>query len=75
MSRQVIDGLIIAALLALAATHLYAQAVGHRTVLHPDRAPAAVAAAAGSNGTGTAIVRVGTWTRTAGAPRGAVRRD
>jgi hypothetical protein len=71
-----IDGLIIAALLALAATHLYAQAFGHRTVLHPERAPGAVAGAAGSNGTDTTIVRVGTWTRTAGAPpRGAIRRD
>jgi len=40
MSRQVLDGMIIAALLALAATYVYAQAFG-RTVLHPDHSFAA----------------------------------
>jgi hypothetical protein len=35
MSRQVIDGVLIAALLALAATHLYGQTSGSRKVIRP----------------------------------------
>ena len=37
MSRQVIDAVIIAAVLALAATHLYAQGMGNRKVIHPNQ--------------------------------------
>lgn len=35
MKRQVIDGLIIAAAVALGATHLYAQSVAGRKVIQP----------------------------------------
>ena len=42
MSRQVIDGIIIAAVLALGATHLYAQGMGGRKVLHPNQGAAVV---------------------------------
>jgi hypothetical protein len=38
MNRQVIDGMIIAAVLALGATHLYAQNAGSRRVLRPNEA-------------------------------------
>ena len=69
MSRQVLDGMIIAALLALAATYAYAQALGHRTVLHPDLSLAAMAAATESNPVTAPVVRIGTWTRTSGARR------
>jgi hypothetical protein len=44
MSRQVIDGIIIAAVLALGATHLYAQGMGGRKVIHPNRGTAVVSA-------------------------------
>jgi len=69
MSRQVLDGMIIAALLALAATYLYVQALGHRTVLHPDHSLAAVVAATQSNAAAAPVARIGTWTRTSGARR------
>ena len=69
MSRQVLDGMIIAALLALAATYLYAQALSHRTVLHPDQALVAVAAATESSPAAAPVVRIGTWTRTSDARR------
>ncbi len=51
MRRQVIDGLIIAAVLALGATHLFAQASGGRRVLRPNEVHAAgpVAGGGGAN--------------------------
>ncbi len=36
MNRQVIDGMIIAAVLALGATHLYAQNAASRRVIRPQ---------------------------------------
>ena len=69
MSRQVLDGMIIAALLALAATYLYVQALGHRTVLHPDHNLAAMAPATESIPAAGPVLRIGTWTRTSGARR------
>jgi len=36
MSRQVIDGLIIATVIALGATHLYAQNGANRRVIRPE---------------------------------------
>lgn len=38
MNRQVIDGIIIAAVLVLGATHLYAQGMGSRKVIHANQA-------------------------------------
>ena len=37
MNRQVIDGMIIAAVLALGATHLFAQSAAGRRVIRPDQ--------------------------------------
>ena len=37
MRRQLIDALIISAVVALAATHLYAQGFGSRTVIRPSQ--------------------------------------
>jgi hypothetical protein len=39
MSRQLIDGLIIVAVLVLCATHLYAQGMGGKRVLQPNQPP------------------------------------
>jgi hypothetical protein len=36
MNRQVVDGMIIAAVLALGATHLYAQSAASRRVIRPE---------------------------------------
>lgn len=45
MSRQLIDGLIIVAVLVLCATHLYAQGMGGKRVLQPNQPPNVHAAA------------------------------
>ena len=54
VSRQLIDGLIIAAMLALGARHLYAEGIGGRKMIHANQAGAvtcsAVRGAKGPNG-------------------------
>jgi hypothetical protein len=46
MSRQVMDGLILVAVLVLGATHLYAQGVGGRKVIHANQAGGVTGSAA-----------------------------
>ena len=46
MSRQVMDGMIIAAVLALGASHLYAQGLASRRVLHANAAGGTTSSAA-----------------------------
>ena len=53
MSRQVIDTVIVAALLALAATHLYAQGTAGRKVIRPSQVAAEMSAGAQCVGVGT----------------------
>ena len=76
MSRQVIDAVIIAAVLALAATHLYAQGMGNRKVIHPNQpgvvAPGGVRGPGGANG-GPAAGRPGMPNNGLGNPAGGPR--
>ncbi len=69
MSRQVLDSVIIAAVLVLGASHLYAQGFAGRKVIHLNQAGRvagrAVSAATGPNGGATAGAHPGAWSRSA----------